>query len=101
MVLGGLAGFAIIALLCVVRGQRITPRPLPPLPYATGLETVALDRGWCVDCTGVRYGRVHLNGGFTCPAGHYTPITGAITTETPAPVPHTGTGAGTTQEGAL
>lgn len=92
------AGF--IALLRLARGESIRPRPLRPLPYPPGPEFVVAGSRWCLECCGPRVGRETATG-FTCPDGHHTPTSGAITVETPAPSPSHGTGAGTTQEGAL
>lgn len=84
------AGF--IALMRWARGD--LPRPLRPLPYPT--VPFAVDTRWCPDCCGPRVGRETADG-FTCPDGHHQPHAGDITAETPAPAPHTGTGAGTNQ----
>lgn len=97
---GVLIAAAFIALLRWARGEM--PRPLPPLRLSVpGPELVTVDRQWCEECDASRLGREHLDGSFTCACGHHTPVSGAITVETPAPAPHTGAGAGTTQEGAL
>lgn len=95
---GALLAAAFITLLRLARGETLRPRPLRPLQLAVqGRKPVAMDYGYCPECTARRYGSVHLDGSFTCGCGHHQPVTGAITIETPAPAPHTGAGAGTTK----
>lgn len=95
---GLLLAAAFIALLRLLRGEDLRPRPLRPLRLSPGPEPVGTDWGFCPECTGRRYGHVFLDGSFRCGGcGHHQPVSGAITVETPAPAPSAGAGAGTNQ----
>jgi hypothetical protein len=75
-----------VGLVWLARATLGRPRPATLRPRATRVprqvapervvpEAVALDWGYCPECTARRYGQVHVDGSFTCGSGHHIHIT--------------------------